>query len=184
MLERLLLDANHLTAGEHDFQILHVVARRTNAHRMGASRIDSDHPPNRRDGRSRWIRREVPTEGAQDRIESIAHETRLHADGFIADLLDPPHVPREVDNETASERLTGNARPGAPRDHRDMHLGAVLDDGDHVVAAAGEDNSQGGDLIQAPIVRVHRHGQRIAAEISLQKTREVVDYACLRVVHD
>jgi hypothetical protein len=64
-----------------------------------------------------------------------------------------------------------------------VHLGRVAGQRHHVVTVARPGDGQRRDLIETGIAGVHRQRQRIAAELALQRSRQVLDQTSLLFVH-
>jgi hypothetical protein len=71
----------------------------------------------------------------------------------------------------------------APRHDRNVHLGAILDDGLNVVAMPWKNDTNRLDLVQAGVAGIHRHGQRVTAQFSRKKPGQVIDDSRLFVIH-
>jgi hypothetical protein len=92
-------------------------------------------------------------------------------------------VPREIDDQAAAQRSTGDAAPRAPRDQRQVMLLRVAREDHDVLAAAGIRNPRRAQLVQAGVRGVHGQRQRVKPEFALQCARQVFGDPLLLLVH-
>ncbi len=181
--KRLLAEFDDRPVGKHRLDTFHVIARRSDAHRMRAGRVDTHHSANRRDRRIRRIGWKVSSVRPQNAVELIADDARLHANRRIADRLDGPHPAGKVDDDSLADCRSGDAGSGSAGDQRQAGLRRIAGERHDVVPVVRSSHRERRYLENARVAGVHGQRQRIAPQLAFEAAGEIFDQSLLPVVH-
>ena len=93
--------------------------------------------------------------------------------GIVVDF-DSAHVTRKIDNDAWPQRFPRNATAGSARMQRKIVFASVLDGRDDIAHRSRANDSDGRDLKNAGVGRVHLYRHGVAQDIAAHDASQII----------
>ena len=155
--------------GEEHAELEHVVDGEAVGDRVGAARIVAEHPTEGRPVRRRGVRSEEEAVRADQVIQLVLHEPRLHARPPLLgiQLEETVHVRREVDDDRPVDGLAGQRGPAAAGQHRRARAVGHVEDGLDVARVARDHHAHRFHLVHRGVGGVEEPRVGVEADVAL-----------------
>ena len=167
--------AEHLAAVQNDFDREGMVLGSAIGDRTPARGVVGQHAPQAAVVLAGRVGGEEGTQRLDVLVEHAHDDARLHPGPrpVGCHLEDPVHVAGEVDLDAGADRGAGQPRPRAPGYERQVVLGRVGHEPDHVLGVAGRDDPQRLDLVDAAVSGIQVARQVVELDVALEDASQV-----------
>ncbi len=117
-------------------------------------------------------------------VQPGMHDAGLNADTVAARILDPPHVARKIDHQSASQRLAGQAGAGAAGMDRQFVFAGVAHHRHHVGQRTRPHHRQRTDLENAGVAGVELREDVVAMHVPFDQPSQVVFDPLAFLIHE
>jgi hypothetical protein len=101
------------------------------------------------------------------RVERVQYDAGLDHDLVRANRNDSAEMATEIEHQSASERPTSGIGSSPARMHGDPVLRRIADQGDHIVLAPGDDDTQRINFVKTGVVSERRTIKGLEIEFPL-----------------
>ena len=136
-----------------DLHGMHVVGGHAIADGVAARRVVGHDAAHGRPVRTGRIGTEQEAFIAQESVQMIEHNARLHRYATVLpiQIQDPVQVPRDIDDNASSHGLSGQTAAGRTRRHRDLEPRCFLHDRLHLIPVLRNDHGRGFHVVDTGI---------------------------------
>ncbi len=160
------------------------VSRRSAPQVVAARGVSRQHAAHRGDAAGRRV-------GAVSAVVTCQRVIQIGEDRPALDVyrfatpgdLDPTHVSREIEHDSGTEGLPGDAGARASRMEREAVFGGILDGRDDIGGRAGANDAERDQLIDAGVGRVELGRFRVAEDVTTDDPPQVVLHSLTFGVH-